>query len=192
MYRRWQELSRTAETTAKILNLIWTDLSSNAVVGTRGLHGAGTQSSSSLEKRNDAISQPESNTPGVKYMQRRVRYRLTYAVPAFVVLFLTAVIAFISLVLTLMGRAGASQMRRYLNKTSQGRILTTYLYSPKGEIAAQARPAPHLGPRGSTKRWVKNMGKNPVSVTEGRNDFLVVDGLRSVQAQPLLQERSVK
>ncbi|KAL1995995.1 hypothetical protein VTN49DRAFT_530 [Thermomyces lanuginosus] len=185
MYRRWQELSRSAETTAKILNLIWTDLSSNAVVGTRGLHGAIMQgsTSSSLEKRDIGESSPSPNTPRVKYMQRRVRYRWAYAVPALIVLVLTAVIAFATIIFVLMGRAGVTRLRQYLNKTSQGRILTTILYGRKGEISA---PAPSMQTRSSTRRWVANVGKNPVTVAEGANDTLVIDGPEAVQAQPLL------
>ncbi|KAK4246331.1 hypothetical protein C7999DRAFT_33294 [Corynascus novoguineensis] len=37
--RRWKDLSRSADTVAKIPNLIWTDLAANAVVGTKGLAG---------------------------------------------------------------------------------------------------------------------------------------------------------
>ena len=60
MYRRLQDLSRSAESTAKILKLIWTDLSANAVVGTRGLHGAIMQGYSS-----SSVSGPLSNAPAV-------------------------------------------------------------------------------------------------------------------------------
>jgi hypothetical protein len=38
MFRKWQELSRSAATSSKILNLIWTDIAANMVVGTKGLH----------------------------------------------------------------------------------------------------------------------------------------------------------
>ena len=187
LLRRWQRLSRTAGSTGKILNLIWTDLASNAVVGTRGLHGAIAQGSSSLESR-DIMSAPASNTPAVKFMQRRVRYHWPYAIPAFIVLFLTTVIAIVSLVITLIGRAGTSRIRRFLNKTSQGRILITYLYGRKGETAAQVRPESRVRTRSSTRRWVENMGKTPVTVAEGYNDFLIINGPQAAQAQPLLQE----
>lgn len=36
MYNRWKELTKSPEGTAKVINLIWTDVSANAVVGTRG------------------------------------------------------------------------------------------------------------------------------------------------------------
>ncbi|KAL1976249.1 hypothetical protein VTN31DRAFT_2531 [Thermomyces dupontii] len=196
MYRRWQELSTSAETTAKILNLIWTDLSSNAVVGTRGLHGARKQGpylSSNLEKRDPSVSEPSTNPPRVKSMHSRVRYRWAYAVPAFIVLFLTAVIALATLVFTFMGRVSMSRMRQYLNKTSQGRILTTYLYGQKSETFTQAPSASPSLSRRSTRRWLQNVGKNPVTVAEGANDSLVIHGspratlaAESADAEPTL------
>ncbi|KAL1992981.1 hypothetical protein VTN49DRAFT_3738 [Thermomyces lanuginosus] len=184
MYHRWQELSKAANTASKILDLIWTDVSSNAVVGTRGLHGARLQGYSS-----SSMSEPSSNTPAVKFMQRRVRYHWEYAVPALIVLILTAVIAFVTLLFAIIGRANMTRLRQYLNKTSQGRILTTHLYGQKGGTVAQE---PHtLRPR-STRRWVENVGKNPVTVAEGNNDFLVIDGPQASQPRPLLQENLQK
>lgn len=37
MYKKWQGLSKTPETSAKIINLIWTDVAANVGVGTKGL-----------------------------------------------------------------------------------------------------------------------------------------------------------
>lgn len=187
IYRRWQKLSGTAEGTAKILNLIWTDLSSNAVVGTRGLHGTRLQGYSS-----SIVSEPSSKTPAVKFMQRRVRYHWAYAIPALIVLALTAVIALATLFFTLMGRVNVTRLRQYLNKTSQGRILTTYLYGPRSETVARGPPTPQKRKRGATRRWVENMGRNPVTVAEGENDLLVIDGPRAAQARPLLEENQQK
>lgn len=122
-------------------------------------------------------------------MQRRVRYHWEYAVPALIVLILTAVIAFVTLLFAIIGRANMTRLRQYLNKTSQGRILTTHLYGQKGGTVAQE---PHtLRPR-STRRWVENVGKNPVTVAEGNNDFLVIDGPQASQPRPLLQENLQK
>ncbi|KAL1997484.1 hypothetical protein VTN49DRAFT_15 [Thermomyces lanuginosus] len=87
-----------------------------------------------------------------------------------------------------MGWAGTSRMRRFLSKTSQDRILTTYLYGKGKGIVAQSQLKTHKQARSSTRRWVENMGKNLVAVTEGENDLLAIDGLHAVQAQPLLQK----
>lgn len=188
MYRRWKRLSKTAETTPKILNLIWTDFAANAVVGTRGLHGARMQCTKSLDKRDTEKSELSSNTHPVKLIQRRALYRWPYAIPALIVLFLTILIAFITLGFTLMGRASMSRMRQYLNKTSQGRIFTTHLYDQKNETSGGTQIASHKPTRSSTKRWVENKGKNPVTVAEGKNESLIIEDPREAQAQPLLRE----
>lgn len=41
--------------------------------------------------------------------------------------------------------------------------------------------------RNSTRRWLEDKGKNPVTVVEGKNDMLVIDGPHAAQAEPLLQ-----
>lgn len=116
MYRRWKELSRTAEGTAEILNLAWTDLASNAVVGTRGLHDVRTKVPPSLDKRGTAASTPSPKTPAVRYLQKLSRYRWSYGIPALIVLFLTFLIAFATLASTLTGRANMRRMRQYLKR----------------------------------------------------------------------------
>lgn len=112
-----------------------------------------------------------------------VRYRWAYAVPALAILVLTAIIALATFIFMLMGRASMSRMRQYLNKTSQGWILTTYVYGRRGEPFA---PAPSIRTPDSTRRWVENVGKNPITVAEGANGTLIVDVPEAVQAQPLL------
>lgn len=124
-------------------------------------------------------------------MQRRVRYRWAYAIPAPIVLALTAAITVATMVFTLMGQANMTRMRQYLNKTSQGRIFTTYLYVQKGETAAQAVPATRKPKRNSTRRWVENTGKYAVTVAERDNDSLIINGSGAPQALPLLQETPV-
>lgn len=188
MYRRWKKLSRAPATTPKILNLIWTDFAANAFVGTRGLHGARTQSSTTLDKGKAAESKSTSKTHAVKFMRRRALYHWPYAIPALIVLSLTLLVAIAMLVFTLMGRTSMTRMRQYHNKTSQGRIFTTHLYHQEDETAAETRIAPHKPTRSSTRRWVENKGKNPVTVAEGENDSLVIDGPQAAQARPLLQE----
>lgn len=39
---------------------------------------------------------------------------------------------------------------------------------------AQSRPDTHSPGRNSTRRWVRSVGKSPVTVTEAANDFLVI------------------
>jgi hypothetical protein len=124
MFNRWQDLSRNATSAASIVNLIWTDLSANAVVGTRGqLPSSPLQN---LAKRDDPATIVK--VPITVYT-RRIRFHVYYGIPAFFVLALSAFVALTALVFLLLGRASPSRMRYYLNHTSAGRILTTFLYT---------------------------------------------------------------
>ncbi|KAK6515973.1 hypothetical protein TWF281_004563 [Arthrobotrys megalospora] len=107
---RWEKLSRSPDSIPKILNLIWTDLAANALTGTKGR-------SLSNNINNDS-------TP-IYFYQRKISYRLPYAIPAIIVLvyvFLTTIFAVYA---TTYGHASIQKMRRYLNATSAGRLMTT-------------------------------------------------------------------
>ncbi|KAL1994325.1 hypothetical protein VTN49DRAFT_2994 [Thermomyces lanuginosus] len=184
--QKWLELSSKAETTSKILNLIWTDLASNSVVGTRGLHGARVQPSTA-GRFDDAFTGPASNPPPVTFMRKQIRYHWEYAVPALVDLSFAAAILLATVIFGYLGRVTPRKIRRYLNKTSQGRILTTYIFGGKGDTDSQATAVvPHTLGRRSTKKWVQIFGKIPVTVADGESYFLSIEmGPQNSQA-PLL------
>ncbi|KAF2477234.1 uncharacterized protein BDR25DRAFT_165332, partial [Lindgomyces ingoldianus] len=118
MYVKWQELSRNASAAAKIINLMWTDIAANAVVGTKSQ--LPSESLHNLGKR--AGAKATALVPVTIYT-RRIRFHPAYGVPAFLVLALCALVVFMSFGLMLLGRATPSAMRRNLNQTSAGRIL---------------------------------------------------------------------
>jgi hypothetical protein len=120
MYKRWQELSRTAETSAKILNLIWTDIAANLVVGTKSLQ----PDESSKRKRDDTASS-NSRTPHVVNYTRRVNYNYVYGIPAFLTLVLFAAATLSTIFFALFSGAKPSTMRTFLQHTSAGRFLTS-------------------------------------------------------------------
>ena len=78
LYRLWQEYARTAPTSAKILNLIWTDLAANLVLGTRGL-----QPEAAANRKRDEASSSESKTPKVTTYHRRVNTGIRNGVTPF-------------------------------------------------------------------------------------------------------------
>jgi len=90
MYKKWQELSKKPETSAKILNLIWTDIAANMVVGTKGLQ----PHESSMRKRDVAVAGNVKTPPVINYT-RRVKYKYVYGIPAFLalVLFIAAILS---------------------------------------------------------------------------------------------------
>jgi hypothetical protein len=127
MYKKWQELSKTPESSAKILNLIWTDIAANMVVGTKGLEPY----SASMRKRDDAATR---KTPPVVNYTRRIQYKYIYGIPSFLTLALFALAILATIVLAVFSGAKPSTMRLFLQHTSAGRFLTS-----QSQAAASSR-----------------------------------------------------
>lgn len=147
IYNRWQEYSRNATKAARIINLIWTDISANAVVGAKS--HLPSEPLQNLAKRDEA--QAPVQVPITVYT-RRVRFHLRYGIPAFLVLALCALISVVALFFILVGRATPSNMRRYLDQTSAGRILTTFLYTND------------CPPGTSRTDWIRLVGRKRVDI----------------------------
>ncbi|KAF2124563.1 hypothetical protein P153DRAFT_350725 [Dothidotthia symphoricarpi CBS 119687] len=145
MYQRWQELSRKPETSAQILNLIWTNIAANMVLGTRGLHNEDAS-----KKKRDGTSKNDAKRPTVTMYTRRVKYRYVYGIPAFLALFLLAVTTVSTIFFMFFGSGRPSNMRTFLQHTSAGRFLTS-----QASGTAQHDEYSNL----STKSWVKGAGK---------------------------------
>ncbi|KAK2922718.1 hypothetical protein FoTM2_017571 [Fusarium oxysporum f. sp. vasinfectum] len=120
MWARWQNLSSNAGTAALIPNLIFTDISASAVVGTKGVLGPGNTARQNLV--------PISVTP----MITTVRYHVLYAIPAAISALLLLVIACGALLATFLKWEGLKQMRQHLQQLSPGRIYTTLLLPGEG------------------------------------------------------------
>lgn len=134
LYAKWQGLSRTPDGAAKILNLVWTDVAANAVVGTKGwgVHSAASVYPHTLRRRADAANDTQQALAPVTIFERHIRYHIPFAIPAFVVLAgITAVIGAVS-TLAFMGRTGPGRMRAFLEATSAGRIVGTLLWPKRG------------------------------------------------------------
>ncbi|KEZ41921.1 Uncharacterized protein SAPIO_CDS6625 [Scedosporium apiospermum] len=117
IFTRWQKLSTSQDEAAKILNLMWTDISASAVVGTRGVLGP-------LNNGDEA----EAAKVYVRPIGHRVTYNFVYGIPAFILaLFLLTLGAF-WLVSLCLGKASLEKLRRRLRQVSPGRIYTTFLY----------------------------------------------------------------
>lgn len=148
LYNKWQDYSRNATMAAKIIDLIWTDISANAVVGTRGQLPA--EPLQGLAKRE--VPQTTITVPITVYA-RQVRFNMHYGIPAFLALALCGLFLIVALGFIILGKATPSTMRRFLNQTSTGRIFTTFFYThdcPPGEPTANwsrlvGRKRIHLG-----------------------------------------------
>ncbi|OAQ60042.2 hypothetical protein VFPPC_16830 [Pochonia chlamydosporia 170] len=143
MYAKWQQLSRTENATSKILNLIWTDVSASAVMGTKGVLGPRKSSETGRPVR-----------VAVKQIVRRVKCRLAFAVVSYVVAALCFLVTVAALVFWIMGGTNIATMKRQIRQTSTGRILTAFLY-PQGP-----------GLRAKTGDWVPAVGTKYVNLSE--------------------------
>lgn len=157
MYKKWQELCRTPSTSAKILNLIWTDIAANMVVGTKSL---GAQEGAGKRKRDTTST---LRTPPVVNYDRRVKYKYPYGLPAFLALVLFAATSASTLFFMCFSGAGISTIRTYLQHTSTGRILVSHASAKPSETTMYRghSPVPHddTYTNAPTDVWAKGVGQ---------------------------------
>ena len=151
MYRKWLELSQNAKDSAKIINLIWTDIVANAVVGTRGWASEEPEH----VKRNEG-SAVQGNSVEITLYQRRVQYRLLYAIPAILLLAVTLGVFLMTVLLMALQRTGTGKMRWFLDQTSLGRNFTALLYP---EVSSQQTPR---------RAWMERDARKLVTVAADR------------------------
>lgn len=178
MYAKWQELSREAATTSKILDLIWTDVTANSVVGTRGW--VQNRASTGLEKRDNgdgSNSDAEARVP-VNTFERRVRYQLPFATPAIIVAVATLIIIVATTALFFFGNARPEVMRKYLFHTSVGRVMSNYVYPGQ------------CHPQTPTREWLKLAGRNRIDVSgyapQGMGPVMMPNSTTTAFDAPLL------
>jgi hypothetical protein len=127
----WKKMSTNSTGAAGIMNLIWTDLAANALIGTRGwvenralppnLQGEDMKQKKDLISSNtiDAIS---SRVP-VRVYVRQIRYRWLYSTPAGLILLFAVIICAATLAAVLSGKGTIRRIEHYLNHLSVGRLL---------------------------------------------------------------------
>lgn len=153
LYAKWQRLLQSADGASSIINLVWTDIATNAVVGTKGW---GLDSAASRLSSSTADSSPVSsntNVPVTVY-ESHIRYQIPYAVPAFVTLAVTTVLLCLLITLLIMRRTGLKRLRMFLESTTIGRVLSPFI---------QAEDA--TSETSSSKGWVKSVGQQKVMIT---------------------------
>ncbi|KAF2757345.1 hypothetical protein EJ05DRAFT_440002, partial [Pseudovirgaria hyperparasitica] len=150
LYAKWQEYSQHANTTAKAINLIWTDVAANAVAGSRGW--VGYEGYKNLGKREYYPNKDGALVP-ITLNIRTVKYHLPYAIPGIIALVLLLITLVSALVMVVLGRAKNDKIRQFLNSTSAGRLMTTFLYTH------DAHPDAHK------KQWLAQVGRKRVNIT---------------------------
>lgn len=141
---KYRNLSRTPEGTAKIMNLIWTDLMAFVVVGTKTGFEATTGSSSASHiksKRSDSAL-TILGTKAVHKMVRSIGYSDSrYAIPAFIVVGILIFSVATATIFALRKSLSYEILEHYINQTSMGRTASQLLYPGIAPIDA------------STKEW---------------------------------------
>ncbi|KLJ13024.1 hypothetical protein EMPG_12009 [Blastomyces silverae] len=167
LFAKWQNLSKTPEGAARILDLVWTDSAANAVMGTKGwgvtsfsanAHQTRQKENPENKKGNKKrqtgkIDQDDPIVP-VTVFKKYIRYKIPFAVPAFIILTATLATAVTLTILCIMGRTGPKRMRTFLEASSTGRNVGTFVIDQEDENVSKG-----------TKAWVKSVGRKIVRIT---------------------------
>jgi hypothetical protein len=140
LYLKWERLSRSAETAPTIINLIWTDLMANYVLGTKSpLSRAGEVDRDTLPVT-------------VRLYNRRITYDLRYAIPAMIFLASYLGVSISACLLCIRNRGGITLLRYLLNHTSTGRAVTTERFPDR------------LHPTAGTQEWIQELGDENIRI----------------------------
>lgn len=162
LYLKWREMSQNASGAAEILNLIWTDYSANALVGTKSWI-SGNQLPPDLQKRQSSIisSGQTANQVPVHVYERKIRYRWAFGIPAALSLIMVGIICLAALGSLLSGRGTPTRVRHYMWRLSAGRILASFTYPRDGTIGSD------------TKRWTHEVGRKDIRIFDDRGAALL-------------------
>ena len=142
MFLRWQNLSSNSMDASNIVNLMWTDIAAQGVVGTKGTLGSG-----------NADSETEGSKFVVQPIRDIIKYHWPFGIPAIVLLSLLALTGLINFASTLAGKSSFLMLQKRLNQTSIGRIITSYQYPSHSDMAM------------SSADWSKAMGSVQVDMS---------------------------
>ena len=151
LYSKWQNLSTSPGGAAAIINLVWTDIAANSVVGTKGwgLNNFPTSPDGGLSRKTKRGGTAGDTIVPITVYRRHLRYRILYAIPAIISLGLGLAILVTWLVLLVLGRAGPSKVRWLLDATSPGRMMSVLLWPENANVKG-------------TRDWVKTVGTRVV------------------------------
>jgi hypothetical protein len=155
LYKKWDDVSHTAEGAANILNLLFIDYAANSLVGTKGQLTTSTlppnlqKRSMSTQKRDDGMQHAEVL---VHLSRRTIRYQWIYGVPALLSLFVVALILVGATVALLTGRGSIKRVKHYVWNLSAGRILTNLIYPGSSPMYSD------------TKEWIRAVGAKQIMI----------------------------
>lgn len=148
MFVKWSNLSRTPEHAASIINLIWTDIAAQSVVGTKGVLGS-----------NNAGLPNETVSITVYPIVHEIKYNYLFGIPAFILAANLLVISLLALISAATKRSSLTILRRRLCQLSTGRIFLTFQYP---ELSSLETPS---------KQWSRTMGQTEVDLNNVGHDL---------------------
>ncbi|KAL2196962.1 hypothetical protein P885DRAFT_68872 [Corynascus similis CBS 632.67] len=157
IFTRWQNLSATPEGTAKMVNLLWTDLAASAVVGTKGITTVTSPSSSFSENGGPGGGGGGGGAFHVRPTIRRTRYHSAYGIPAFVLLVALVLLTIGALVASCTRLSTIEKLRVRLQQLSAGRIFTIVLYPGESDFRMPPKQWSHVS-GSKTVKFADGMG----------------------------------
>ncbi|KAG0637128.1 hypothetical protein HOY80DRAFT_890179 [Tuber brumale] len=140
---KWRKLSATQYSAALILNLIWTDMVVNNLVGTKSVTSTYGVAAGNQKASTGMFS--------VETYSKNITYDLRFAIPAFVILAMWVASLFIALLMLIASRVSLAVVRELINQTGTGRYVANFLYP---ETCVEST---------STKDWVSVAGRKNIA-----------------------------
>lgn len=161
----WKKMSTNSTGAARIMNLIWTDLAANALMGTRGWVENRTLppnlQGEDMKQKKDLISNNTTDAMSsrvlVRVYVRQTHYRWLYSIPAGLTLLLAATVCAATLAAILSGKGTIKRMKHYLNHLSVGRLLVA------NEIKVKDFNS-------TTCDWLKGLGRSTIPVADHNSE----------------------
>lgn len=155
LFAQWQNLTSSASMAGKVIDLVWTDFSANAVVGTRGWGLRTSQEGTAVVSE---VLQVNPTTVPVVVYQRVVRYHIPFATPAFVTMAVLLITLVFLLTLVAKGKSNTARMRTALEVTSAGRIAAMGIWSHEIDEATKSSKGAGVEGVGGRKMQITKKG----------------------------------
>ncbi|KAG0637130.1 hypothetical protein HOY80DRAFT_1085539 [Tuber brumale] len=163
---KWRKLSATESSAALILNLIWTDMVANNLVGTKSVPSAYGVT--------EGDEKPAAGMLSVETYSKRITYDYLFAIPAFAILAMWVASLFIAMLMLIVSRVSLAVVRELVNQTGTGRSVTNLLYP---ETCAKSAPT-------MDKDWVSVAGKKKIG-------FVIFSRENSDEGEPVGEEAGI-
>lgn len=154
LFLKWQNLSQSSDTAPTIVNLIWTDIMANYVLGTKSTLNTGNM----FADDSDNSIERGAKGPMIRVLRsrRKIQYDLRYGIPGIVFLAFHAIAIMFTFTFWVTGRINIQYLRTLLNQTATGRCVTVERYG-------DAARAPTVG----TRKWIQAYGDEDLGFRMG-------------------------